>query len=423
VYQVNNNYRKFNVYNSRDAKIASWLFFIAIALGVVGHFSGLMTVTLRYSIFLTSLGCGIVGIFLYMLTGLSTNQKENRLLIIWFFLCAYMVIVGVVNYLFSDHTTHSGWLISQDIRYIVYFSIGFVLANKNYINFYHLLMQYLGILAMIFGFIAIFLYPFQFSSLELGARLGIWDVPYYLWWLSASVFAYNYSYTRMTNKSKVIGYGCFLVYLIFGLLFLKRSSLVNCVFLLIFPFFMKRNLQKISLKKVLLFSLLIMFCVFLLILFKDKIIESNIFKYISVAVDQLFNRFEIDSFSTYDRARETNLFFSKNSIVDILLGYGIGNYYVYDGYLYNALHTGWSNLFYKGGIFYFGFWVYLFITFLVLFFKRRKLSDYMLACLMVGFSASLSLLYEFSWTYTILPIGYATPIAYLFQSDKKRGPF
>jgi len=315
------------------------------------------------------------------------------------------------------------WLISQDIRYLMYFTLGIILSRKNFISFYHRTMQYLGILAIIFGFVAIFLYPFQFSSLELGARLGIWDVPYYLWWLSASVFAYNYSYSRMTNKSRVIGYGCFLVYLIFGLLFLKRSSLINCLFLLVFPFIMKRNLQKISLKKVLLFSLLIMFCVLLFILFKDIILESNIFKYISVAVDQLINRFEIDSFSTYDRARETSNFFEKSSMLDIILGYGIGNYLVYDGFLYNALHTGWSNLFYKGGIFYFGFWVYLFINFIILFYKKRKLSDYMLACLMVGFSASLSMLYEFSWTYTILPIGYATPIAYLLQSEKNRGLF
>ena len=89
-------------------------------------------------------------------------------------------------------------------------------------------MKILGIFAIIFGIIAIFLFDF---SLDISARINTWTLSYYFWWLSASVFAYLFAYSRIMNKDKLIGYGVLIIYVILGILFLKRSVLFNAIFL------------------------------------------------------------------------------------------------------------------------------------------------------------------------------------------------
>jgi hypothetical protein len=244
-------------------------------------------------------------------------------------------------------------------------------------------------------------------------------MPYYLWWLPSAVFAYNFAYTRMTGKNKIAGYGSFFAYLILGLLFLKRVAFINCAFLFFLSLIFNPTQKTIPLKKIVFVSVMVIIAIVSVFFLFDIINDTAIYEYGKNIFENLFNRFEKDSFTSYDRAEEAIIVFNDSSSLEKIFGYGLGSYAVVNGHLYPTLHTGLFNYLYKGGVFYLGFWIYLFIQFIILFFKRKKLSKYSLACLMVAFSAILSSFYEFGFTHTIMPIGYATPIAYLIGLNRK----
>jgi len=411
-YDYRNN--KKNLLISNNIKV---LFTISIIVGVVVNFSNLLPQKLNNFLFIFSLFAGVFGIFLFLINERNIFKKDLTLFMIWLLLCVYMMLMGLLNFSISNRSFVLGTLISMDCRYVVYWGIGFLLAEPNYIDYYKKLMYFLGYLGTILGIIALIIYPYNIGSIQ--NRLGVWSMSYYLWWLPSSVFAYNFAYTRMTGKNKFVGYGSYYTFLILGLLFLKRVALVNCIFLFILSIFLSPVKTKISLRKIVYVLVIIIVIVLTLLLFLDNIKQTDVYKYGSTIIDNLFARFEDDSFTDYDRANEATLVLNNSSKIEKIFGYGLGSYAVIDGHLYPTLHTGIFNYLYKGGIFYLGFWIFLFIKFILLFLRKNKLSNYSLVCLMVAFSAILSSFYEFGFTHTIIPIGYATPIAYLVRIAKK----
>jgi len=295
--------------------------------------------------------------------------------------------------------------------------MGFSLVPLNQINFYKKLMKGLGLLAILFGVIALVVYPYDLSGVS--GRIGIWSMPYYLWWLSGAIFVYNYASARIASANKIIGYGSFFTYLILGLLFLKRAAFLNCLMLFLFCELIRPKKRYYSKRKVNLFFVVLILVVLLVMFENRKIATTDVYNYFDSVFMSLSNRFQQDSFDTYDRATEAMIVLKNSTNMEKIFGYGLGNYPVINGHLYSTLHTGAYNYIFKGGIVYLAFWLYLFTHFLLAFCRRKYLTIYDLVCLSVLFSAILSSFYEFGFTSTILPIGYATPIAYLVDKVKK----
>lgn len=411
-------------YTLDTPKVINAFFSISIILGVILHFNDIIATNISRMAIIGSLFFGYAGVFLFIIKS-SKKLYENRIFYIWLILCAYMMSIGIV---FSGGLWRSSvsinWLLIQDLRYVMYTAIGFVFANKSLINKYHQVMKFLGVAAIIFGVLALLNYDFSESAYNINIRQGIWTISYYYWWLSAAIFAYLFSYSRITGKDKFIGYGTFITYVVLGILFLKRSVVINGVFLIIITDYLKPNRNKSNnkyLKLALKMGKIIMVIILVSVFWGDRIHLLLNDTYLGNVVEAIFSRFEIDSFRTYDRSREADLYFVYVSWFYWIFGQGIGNYVSVGGYFLNALHTGFYNIIYKGGVFYFLFWIYLIKNFVKALFVKNRLSEYTLVCLCVALSATLSLLYEFSFTYTILPIGYSTSIAYLVQNMKKRG--
>lgn len=401
-------------------KIVLFCFSIAIYFGVVMHFIEILPSNIYWLTLYTSLGFGYVGLIIFFVNR-SRSLYENKVFYLWSFIATYMLVIGFIFTGAFPGTTYSlSWLTLQDLRYVMFVGIGFAFANDKYIIDYHRMMKILGIIAIVFGILSIMNYQFNISLIN--TRIGVWSLPYYYWWLSTAIFAYHYAYSKITGKNKVIGYGVFAVYTILGILFLKRSVLINVLFLVVIteilqPSKVTSNRLISRIVKVLLFILII---VIFYLMFNETINRMIGNSYVGEVFNSLFERFKSDDLSTYDRSAEKNIYFSTATNLQILFGNGLGNLQILGGKLINALHIGAYNIIYKGGLIYVIFWIYLLSNFIKAFMRKRQLSKYLLVCLTVALSASFSMLYEFSFTYSILPIGYSTAIAYIVQNQKRK---
>ncbi len=389
-------------------------FFLSVFAGIGVHFIAVLPSALFIILVPLSLAAGYAGLVLFCIPRIR-NLNRNRLLFLWLGLAFYMLCNGILMSRGRWLTSEFGyWLILQDLRYIMYCAIGFALADKRFVHAYRRLMKQLGIIAIVFGIIALAVYPFDMGAIAY--RIGGWDWPYFLWWVSASIFAYHFSYSRITGRDRLIGYGTFAAYVILGLLFLKRSVIINALFLIGITLFLKPNGNRPAIRRKVLIaggtSLILLFTVFLFWNSLSDLIDNT---YAGKVIVETIKRFSVDSIFSYDRAVESGKFFATASAPNILFGMGIGNYQVIDGNPVNALHIGLYNILYKGGIFYALFWGYILFHAGKKLLHRKQLQEYDLVCLCVTLSAFLSLLYEFSFTYTILPFGYATSMAYIIQ--------
>lgn len=404
--------------NLKIKRILIGLFYLSVGIGVALNFMALMPIKISQILVMLSLLFGYTAILFYIV--ISYNWLESNKVFYYFLVVLiYMLIVGIMLSHGRWRSSESfGWFINQDLRYVMYMALGFSFASEGLFDRYHKMMQFLGVIALIFGAIALKNYKFDINLVASGNRIGTWDLPYYLWWLSECVYVYNFSYSKITGKSKVIGYGCLIAYLILGLLFLKRSCLVNVIAIIVITTQLKQT-KKSSIKnnfKFLLFLMLFGITLY----FAYKLAQKNVgIPYVNAIINSLLGRFENGNLQSYDRSIEKNLYFITVSKISIITGQGLGNYIITDR-LINALHIGFYNIVYKGGVVFLIFWIYIIINVAKKIFIRKNLSEIELVCLATALSAFLSLVYEFSFTYTILIIGYATPIAYITQAKIRR---
>ena len=194
-----------------------------------------------------------------------------------------------------------------------------------------------------------------------------------------------------------------ITYVVLGLLFLKRAAVIDfAVVLLFYVIFAKKTTGYF---KPLLF---IAIGVVILILYKGSFINS--------IFDLITGRFNFD-FDEFDRAIESNNYFARANFYDIIFGNGIGHYYdsisIRDkDEVLNALHLGWANIIYKGGVFYALYMLALY-TCIVLKVFHLPDDDYGKVCLGVAISTLASMFYAGSWTYAIVPFCISAPIFYI----------
>lgn len=320
---------------------------------------------------------------------------------IWFLiLIVYFFVVGLLHGTAINHNIF-GLILSQDIRFVLFFFIGGIFAFDDNMMSFHQIMRVLGAVAVFFGFLALFFYTPAVQNID--TRESTWSMSYYYWWCSSACFYYWGYYTLFEKKDKIIGYGVMFSYLILGVLFLKRSVVVDVgVMLVIYIFFGDK--RKGFWKPL----FLILAAVLVLLIFKGGVVNT--------IYNLMLGRFEL-AVDEFDRQIEANLYFQNASQLDLLLGNGIGHYYAgmdirnTDGVI-NALHLGWANVIYKGGGFYAAYNILLYLFVLARLFNRPR-DNYGKVCLGVALSSLISMFYAGSWTYTIYPFCISAPIFYI----------
>ena len=369
---------------------------ISVFLGLISQcfqtFIG-VSVPLYFSILIF----GYVGIILYFLKG----RKRSIYTTSFSLLIIYFCVVGLLRGRLSNFTI----AVVQDLRYVMYFLMGaiFALSDRN-MSYYHSIMRAIGYVTIVLGIYAIITFPF--GSIE--GRESTWSLHYYFWWASSCCFAYLGAYALVTRKDRIVGLGAFAVYFVLGMLFLKRSAFVNVIVIVFLSLLMQSSKP---LKNI----LVTISGVIIFLLLLQKVAPE----YFIITEDALIDRFDsIDSVENVDRNVESQLFFYKASISDILLGYGIFNYpdIIISGQAKNALHSGWANIIFKGGVFYAIWYIYLYARIFRNLRVIKKTNALFHVCIVVALSSLISLVYEGSWTYTILPFCISAPI---FFSAKK----
>ena len=393
--------------SNRKHGIGTSVYFSVIAIysGLITNFAGLMSDPLKYIFYTVSLVFGYSAIYIALLCGV--NKSIKKYLTGWSLIIIYLLIVGAIRSDFFTNGFNIGTFLAQDLRFLMYVGIGILMADSPRIRYFQKTIHTIAYLSVIFGIIALANFNFDYAMASEGARLGIWSLPYYLWWASGSVYAYMYPYCRLSGKDKVVGIGSFITYLVLGLIFIKRAVVVNSVITIalteIFIGYEKKQKHRgrLSATIKIILTIAVLLGIGMAIPYTRVLLISMAKRFFSQG-----NLFE------YDRAQEAADYFRGASISELIFGQGIGHYVVTYSEL-NGLHIGVYNLVYKGGIFLLFVYIYIFLRIIRLFLQRKEMQKNQLVWLTVAVSYVVCMVYEGTWSYTIYMLQYVTPIVCL----------
>lgn len=343
----------------------------------------------------------IICLGVYGWASFSSKHKIPGLLSSFAYIIIYLLVVGFA-YGWSFTHNHIGLMLSQDLRYVLLFLVGGVFALNGNMKYFHKIMKVLAVFSILFAIPALLFFDYSVAAIE--GRSGTWSMSYFYWWCSACCFCYWGYYALFEKKDRWLGFGTLFVYFFIGLLFLKRSPVIDLIVILI----CYNLLSGLSFSRI----VKLLFVVFLLIgvtMLINGGLVNNLFNLMS-------NRFDVAP-GEFDRQVESTLYFQEASIINLLTGNGIGHYfYSYlirnDASSINALHLGWANLIYKGGIVYVLYYIILYVKIIKNVFTQKHKSNLDKICYGVAISSLISMFYEGSWTYTLLPFCISAPIFY-----------
>ena len=339
------------------------------------------------------------------------NQHLSWLVVFFTVVVVYMLILGFSTGNLWSNKSMFMMTVSQDLRYVTLFLLGGIYStSERYMDYFHCLMKNIAVITIIMGCLSVMLIASTGSLISRGDEDS--GLRYHLWWASAVGFAYCGIYSFLTEKkNRKIWLFAFLLYFIIGMSFLKRSCFLNCIIIVLLSLYL--SVKNKNGKKTILNVIALGIIGFLVLLFIPSLNE--------IVFGALFDRFTETSsdIENFDRLIEWQVFLEQSSKEKLYTGYGIGNYPFYDRYgvgseptYLNALHLGYSNIIFKGGVLYAVFYIVLYITIFTNWFKIKKYSTRYLLCFGVSISALISLFYEGSWTYTIIPFCISAPIFY-----------
>ena len=381
----------------------------------VSLFLGLLYPVVNNGSFITNLislvstFSAIAAIFIFFYK--RKNQPLTGLLIFFIIVVLYMLVLGFSTGNLWSNKTILMTAITQDLRYVTLFLLGGIYStSERFMSYYHYLMKNIAMISIIMGVFAILLIVRNGSLIVRGEENN--GPSYHLWWASATCFAYCGIFAFLSDKkSRKTWVYVFVIYFVIGMLFLKRSCFLNCIIIILLSLYLSSKNTKGSKTILRVFGLLI--AAFFILLFIPSVKE--------IVFGALFDRFR-DSASNieeFDRIIEWQAFLEQTSQIQLYTGYGIGNYPIYDRYqmghddnILNALHLGYSNIIFKGGALYAAFYIVLYITIFIKWFKCKSYSIRYLVCFGVSVSSLISLFYEGSWTYTIIPFCISAPMFY-----------
>ncbi len=360
------------------------------------NYLGSMAIPMYFAILIV----GYLGVFIFLFGGKSNSYTTSFGLLI-----VYFCLIGLFRGNLSNYTI----AVTQDLRYVMYFLLGSIFAqNERYMAYFHSIMKKVGYVAIALGLYAIITFPF--STIE--GREATWTDHYYFWWASASSFVYLGAYSLVTKKDRIIGLGTFAIFFVLGMLFLKRSAFINVIVLVLLSTMIQSSRPVKNIVYTLIGVVMFLFAL-------QKIAPE----YFLLTEDALFERFEeIDAVSEVNRNVEAQMFFERISISDIIWGFGIFNYpeMLIPNKTLNALHNGWANIIFKGGVIYALWYILLYGRIFKNMIHIKQTNILFHVCIVVAISALFSLLYEGSWTYTILPFCISAPIFYSAKNTFKQ---
>lgn len=367
---------------------------------------------------LVSLICTLSAIFAIVLY-LITKGRLTRLTRFFGWTAVYMIVVGVIGgSLFVDKSTML-MSISQDWRYIALFFLGGIYATDDrMMAYFHHIMHTIAIISIVMGVFAVVLIVQNGSIIMRGSDD---QMSYHLWWTSTVGFAYCGLYYFLSEKKDRLFLFAFLTYFIIGMSFLKRSCFLNCIIIALLSVFLSSKLGRGKRTiAIVVMALLVFFALIIMIPNLNMLV-----------FDALFQRFSdtANDIKEFDRLIEFNVFNEQMTVKQKITGLGVGNFLSYNRYglingedtLLNALHLGYGNIIYKGGVVYALFYIVTYFKLFGNWFRSKHYNTNYLVCFGVSISALISLFYEGSWTYTIGPFCISAPIFYaaIHTGDQK----
>ena len=166
--------------------VSTQLMNLSVYIGVILHFQNVMNQGVTDILHAVSLVVGYFGVTLFLL---SHGNKVNKICYWWIVVCVYMFLLGLINPYGGTRSLYI--LFKTDLRYCMYMMIGLCYATPQWFSMYRIVMKKLMILAAVFGIIALFLFDYNLNTILY--RNNTWTMPYYLWWLPGSVFAFALS--------------------------------------------------------------------------------------------------------------------------------------------------------------------------------------------------------------------------------------
>jgi hypothetical protein len=385
---------------SDNANVVFALIAAAVLSGILVHFYPVLPVRFVKLVLYLPLLLGYSGIAAY--TAFFTGKgSERRLLLFWLLAGVYLFAVGLLRWqLVTDQSAQSVF-INQDVRYFMYAGCGIILSNKCFRPQVLRLLTFIGVLSALFGVIALWNMNLELALLQ--DRLQLWSLPYYFWWLSGSCFAMNYAWMRMSGRNRLAGLGAFLAYAVCGALFLKKAVIVNAVLLLFLCELLASSRRRSMTRRLVSGALLLgLAAAFIWLLAESVPLLSGLIQSYSARMAQVT--------SSYDRYLELQNYLRQAGMTELLFGKGFGCYALLPGlytqgyYLANALHIGYMDIYYVGGIPYSLLWLGILIGILKRLRLRSTMDAFEAACLATSVLLLFSLLFELSRGIVITPV-------------------
>lgn len=383
---------------------------IAIVMAFGIHFSSLMPVMIYYIMVIASLVTGWLGIAVYLA---KRNISVNLILAIWLILIVYMVFIGFFQSGFGHYDISE--MGSQDLRYVMYIAIGLIMGySEDAYSFYTDFMYKICFVIIILSIISICTYDYNMLYITGRGRGYLWSFHYYVYWCAETLVRFCFVRSVFTKEKRLEGIAIFSIFMIYSTLFVKRASLLNAVLLVFLCILGLKRENKLN--KIRVFSFV------LLLIFGSVLIMYALFSrvpYFHQLVLRMMERMSVSISSGGDgRLEEVQYYIQNASITEMIFGQGIGRYIYKEPRTINAIHVGFYDLFYRGGIPLFLFWVLIGVQAIKKWLGKKEISTETTINLVIIISVILEMGYGMSWTYSALPIGFATSIGYIFRSSK-----
>jgi hypothetical protein len=368
---------------------------MSMVFGLVLYFSPFISDGLRVSCYFMSMIFGFTGIFIYCANqGLRINSGFR----IWLILFLYMLVTGLVMSSLGHGTYNTSDLISQDLRHCMYALIGFIFADTRYFSKYTNIFAVIGKIGIIAGIIALGNYGFDINKVTSGARLGIWELPYYCWWILGATSLFLFANALFNNTHRKLGFTVQILYVALGVLFLKRAPIVETAIIYICYVFLARKRNRV-LKTIITVAVL-------LIVFKLLLSEVPYFEALNTSLQ---NRFSQD-YATSSRVSEVTVYLEQTPLFQKIFGYGLGNEFIYMGAHKNSIHIGFYDALYKGGLpFILYYVVLLFKTIKLLYYRFTgliNLTDEELCAISLTILGLVSLSFGMCFSYTMVILNF-----------------
>ena len=349
--------------------------------------------------------CGGLTVLLYY----CNRGFDNKMLNIWMFMTIFMLFTGLFQA--QSWPEHLLSLINMDLSTVVCIAVAFVLADAAFDDFRNKLFLGIVTTALVCGLVALF--TFDLSSSMLTDRymaISANHNSYILWGMLCNIFAFAGYSAIFSKKGRLLKIAAVLLYVVLGLLFQKRSVLVNA-FIMVILFFIhllfsgrRKSISVAKLSKIIIAIFLVVVII---------VVAVNTSETISALLDSTLARLDKMDVSDYNRTQEGDAFVEASTPLELLLGHGIGNYFIDHEGVHGMLHIGYYNALYKGGIIYLLFLCYIMFKTFQAFGHRKELNETASACLYITISMFVSMTFEFSWSESILPLCYMPFTGYL----------